>query len=131
MDNSNLERELEMWQEWDSIYHEMMQNVPGDTLQEKIGNVALGPLGALLTGMGTAAANRKGIEPSPVKRALRSAIQRAPSLRWMEALPRLWTHDYNFRDPAGKLKSGRCWWRPCPKCRSTGQRGTNRRTREQ
>ncbi len=76
----------------------------GESIQEKIGNVALGPGGALLTSVLRSAADEKGIEPSPGTRAFRALIQRTPSLRWMDGVNKIWTENYDFRDPAGRLR---------------------------
>ncbi len=89
----------------DMSYSMQLVDLPmGRSIPEKVGNVALGPLGNLLAGGLTAAFTEKGVEPSAVKRFLKGIAQRAGGLRWSEGFRQLWEGDYDFRDAQGRLR---------------------------
>jgi len=80
----------------------------GDNIPEKVGNFLLSPGASVTVSALRAYFDTKGFEPSAAKRFVTAAIQRTPSLRWIEALQALgWDLDkgvYDFRGPAGRLK---------------------------
>lgn len=83
----------------------MVYNPPfGASLAERVGNIALGPMGGIATSVATAAFNNKAIDPSVSRRVLNATIQRLPVLRELDALKRMMIHDYDMKDVSGKLK---------------------------
>lgn len=89
----------------DLSYSIQVVNPPyGQSIAERVGRVALGPLGNLAVGVGAAAMDTKGVEPDARLRAIRAVVQRVPSLRWMEGVEKVWTGRYDFRDPGGRLR---------------------------
>src|SRR3990167_440746 len=76
----------------------------GDSIAEKIGNVALGPAGNLATSMIGAALTTNAPEPSAAKRVFNAAVQRVPLFKSIDASRRLFDRDYDIKDPLGKLR---------------------------
>ena len=83
----------------------MLYNPPfGETWQQKLGNVLSGPVLGTMSSVVGAAMDNSGVEPSAAKRAMSAVLQRIPIGRSVDGLVRVMTGDYNFRDPAGRLK---------------------------
>ena len=83
----------------------MLFNPPfGDNWAEKIGNIAEGPLGSIVSSVIGAAANSAGPEPNAAKRAFDALVQRLPLAKELDAVRRLFEEDYEFKDPIGRLR---------------------------
>ena len=83
----------------------MLWNPPfGENWQEKLGNLLGGVTGSLVSSVTGAAANQAGPEPNAVKRAFDALVQRVPLAKQLDSLRRLWEEDYDFKDPAGRLR---------------------------
>ena len=83
----------------------MLVNPPfGETWQEKLGNVASGPIISTVSSVIGAARSTQGIEPSGAKRALSAMMQRIPLGKSVDGMMRLLTGDFDFKDPAGRLR---------------------------
>lgn len=76
----------------------------GDSIAEKIGNVALGPAGNLVVSTLGAAVTTGVPEPSAAKRAFNTFVQRVPVLKAIDAARRLFERDYDIKDPMGRLR---------------------------
>lgn len=93
----------------DMSYSFQLLDIPyGDSVQEKVGNLLLSPAGTTAVSVAASAFDTKGGEPSALKRAVGALGQRVPGLRWIDALramsDREASGEYNFRDPAGRLR---------------------------
>ncbi len=76
----------------------------GETWQEKLGNLAAGPIISTASSIIGAAMSDNGIEPSAAKRALSAMMQRIPLGKSIDGMMRLLTGDFDFKDPAGRLR---------------------------
>ena len=76
----------------------------GDSIAEKIGNVAVGPAGNLVLSTVGAAVTAGAPEPSAAKRAFNTFVQRVPALKAIDAARRLFDRDYDIKDPQGRLR---------------------------
>jgi len=93
----------------DLSYSVDLLDVPfGKTLDEKVLNLVMGPIGNITYRAFKDAANTKGVVESPMERGIRSVVQRVPGLRWMIALEQLVQGadegKYDFRSATGKLR---------------------------
>ncbi len=93
----------------DMYYSFEFWNIPyGRSLNEKIGNLMLGPLGGIGTGAWNDYTDLKGFEPSAARRVAKGIAERFPSLRWVGAIRamgnKLDSGEYNFTDAAGRVK---------------------------
>lgn len=77
----------------------------GRSIPERIGNVAMPPMGSVALGIGRAVGDVGGAEYTTApQRAWRAAVQRLPALRPVEALGVLLDDDSYFTDPAGRIR---------------------------
>ena len=76
----------------------------GETWQEKLGNLAAGPILSTASSIIGAAMSDNGIEPSSAKRAFSAMMQRIPLGKSINGFVRLLTGDFDFKDPAGRLR---------------------------
>ncbi len=85
----------------------------GESIPEKIGNMMMGPPGQITYRILRAARDTKGYEPSAWMRGLSAATQAIPALKSLEALGAIQNSadkgEYDFRDPAGRLKFTTDW----------------------
>ena len=74
-------------------------------METEIGQTLMGPIGGLLAQAAGAATSNAGEElRTPAERVGKFAITRIPALRFIDALDKLYSGDYDFRDPAGRLR---------------------------
>ena len=76
----------------------------GESVAEKIGNVAVGPAGNLVLSTVGAAVTAGAPEPSAAKRAFNTFVQRVPALKAVDAARRIFDRDYDIKDPQGRLR---------------------------
>lgn len=83
----------------------MLYNPPfGETWGARLSNMLSGPVLSTASSVVGAAMDQQGVEPSAAKRALSAVMQRVPIGRSIDGLVRVMTGDYNFKDPAGRLR---------------------------
>lgn len=77
----------------------------GDSWQERIGNAVGGVIGSTVGSvLGAGMTTQGAVEPEASDRMFNALIQTIPVARELDALSRLWTGDYDFRDAIGRLK---------------------------
>lgn len=76
----------------------------GSSLAEKVGNIALGPLGSVMTSGLTAALNNKGVDPSMSGRVFQAMVSRVPLAKEFDAIRRIILNDYDLKTSDGKAK---------------------------
>ena len=76
----------------------------GANLAEKIGNFALGPVGSVGTSVIGAAISTSAPEPEAGKRMYDAIVSRVPMAKELDALSRIFSGDYDFNDPQGRMK---------------------------
>jgi hypothetical protein len=83
----------------------MIYNPPfGDSIAERVGNAALGPMGSIATSVVGAAFDNKGIESSAARRTVNALVQRLPVLKEYDSIKRIIMDEYDIRSPNGALK---------------------------
>jgi len=77
----------------------------GESVMEKATNLVMGPaIGTGYSIMQSVLDKDPGLEPDMKDRAFNAMISRVPLFKQADALGRLFTGDYDFNDPSGRLK---------------------------
>ena len=93
----------------DLSYSFILMDLPyGNSLAEKVGNLAIGPIGTTVSYIAQAGADTKGVDPSAISRMGRASRQRIPVFKFMDAWEALQNKvdegKYDFKAPDGMSK---------------------------
>jgi hypothetical protein len=90
----------------DLSYSVQLLDMPyGSSVQEKVGNLATGPVGGIVSSVIKAAENTRGYEQSSAaERGFRALAERLPAIRWVYDIPAILNRDYDMKDTAGRVR---------------------------